>query len=606
MQVVEFKNVFHIKPDFGRFKDYQVERIKSICEVIEWSTNIITGGYIASPTIVGKILLEKKDHEFVNKPIEFYRDTTKIIWRKYVPVAKFNWEKKSWIVPISYINEVYEIGKKCRASHVQIKDDLPEQVDTIPELPELTIDIPLKKGEMRHYQKQGVARGLQLKKFINGDMPGLGKTLQSIATVVGAEISGEVTFPVLVICPSALKINWQREFEMWTDKKAIVLNDKIKNSWQVYHEIGEADVFIINPESLRKFFVKKYPKDLKTAADIEMDPRIDLFKSVIIDEIHKQKNPSSQRSKITLRITRGKNYVIGLTGTPVVNKPIDLFAQLAIIGRLSRFGGPQGFKNRYCEGGSGASNLKELNFLLNKNCFFRREKHEVLKDLPDKIRQTITVPISTREEYVLAENNFKTFLQNNDFTDAEIRKKLRSEVIVKITMLLQLSAKGKIEAAQEYIDEVIESGEKIVIFCRHKIVVDELCKIYPNAVRVTGSENESQKQASVDAFQNNPKTNIIIGSHKAAGVGLTLTASSEVLFIELPWHFADLEQCEDRCHRIGQKSSVRSTSLLGENTIDKWLYDLIMEKKQIADTVTGADDVVPTSTMDSIMNAFKK
>lgn len=606
MQVVEFKNVFHIKPDFGRFKDYQVEKIKSICEVIEWSTNIITGGYIASPTIVGKILLEKKDLEFVNKPIEFFRDTTKIIWRKYVPVAKFNWEKKSWVVPISYINEVYEIGKKCRASHVQIKDDLPEQVDTIPELPELTIDIPLKKGEMRHYQKQGVARGLQLKKFINGDMPGLGKTLQSIATVVGAEIAGEVTFPVLVICPSALKINWQREFEMWTDKKAIVLNDKIKNSWQVYHEIGEADVFIINPESLRKFFVKKYPKDLKTAADIEMDPRIDLFKSVIIDEIHKQKNPSSQRSKITLRITRGKNYVIGLTGTPVVNKPIDLFAQLAIIGRLSRFGGPQGFKNRYCEGGSGASNLKELNFLLNKNCFFRREKHEVLKDLPDKIRQTITVPISTREEYVLAENNFKTFLQNNDFTDAEIRKKLRSEVIVKITMLLQLSAKGKIEAAQEYIDEVIESGEKIVIFCRHKIVVDELCKIYPNAVRVTGSENESQKQASVDAFQNNPKTNIIIGSHKAAGVGLTLTASSEVLFLELPWHFADLEQCEDRCHRIGQKSSVRSTSLLGENTIDKWLYDLIMEKKQIADTVTGADDVVPTSTMDSIMNAFKK
>lgn len=606
MQVVEFKNVFHIKPDFGRFKDYQVEKIKSICEVIEWSTNIITGGYIASPTIVGKILLEKKDLEFVNKPIEFFRDTTKIIWRKYVPVAKFNWEKKSWVVPISYINEVYEIGKKCRASHVQIKDDLPEQVDTIPELPELTIDIPLKKGEMRHYQKQGVARGLQLKKFINGDMPGLGKTLQSIATVVGAEIAGEVTFPVLVICPSALKINWQREFEMWTDKKAVVLNDKIKNSWQVYHEIGEADVFIINPESLRKFFVKKYPKDLKTAADIEMDPRIDLFKSVIIDEIHKQKNPSSQRSKITLRITRGKNYVIGLTGTPVVNKPIDLFAQLAIIGRLSRFGGPQGFKNRYCEGGSGASNLKELNFLLNKNCFFRREKHEVLKDLPDKIRQTITVPISTREEYFLAENNFKTFLQNNDFTDAEIRKKLRSEVIVKITMLLQLSAKGKIEAAQEYIDEVIESGEKIVIFCRHKIVVDELCKIYPNAVRVTGSENESQKQASVDSFQNNPKTNIIIGSHKAAGVGLTLTASSEVLFLELPWHFADLEQCEDRCHRIGQKSSVRSTSLLGENTIDKWLYDLIMEKKQIADTVTGADDVDPTSTMDSIMNAFKK
>lgn len=144
-----------------------------------------------------------------------------------------------------------------------------------------------------------------------------------------------------------------------------------------------------------------------------------------------------------------------------------------------------------------------------------------------------------------------------------------------------------------------------MIFCRHKIIVDELCKIYPQAVRVTGSENETQKQASVDAFQNSPKTNIIIGSHKAAGVGLTLTASSEVLFLELPWHFADLEQCEDRCHRLGQKSSVRCTSLLGEDTLDQWLYDLIMEKKQIADAVTGAEDIVPVSVIDNIMNVFK-
>lgn len=173
-------------------------------------------------------------------------------------------------------------------------------------------------------------------------------------------------------------------------------------------------------------------------------------------------------------------------------------------------------------------------------------------------------------------------------------------------MLLQLSAKGKIEAAREYIDEVLDSGEKIVVFCRHKIVVDMLCEIYPQAVRVTGSENEQQKQASVDSFQKNPKTNIIIGSHRAAGVGLTLTASSEVLFLELPWTFADLEQCEDRCHRIGQVDSVRCTSLLGEDTIDKWLYDLIMSKKEMADAVTGADDIVPVSVVDSIMNVFKK
>lgn len=606
MQVVEFKNEFHIRTDFGRFKDYQRDRVKGICKVLEWHTSIFTGGYISQPQEVGAVLLEREQIEIINKPFEFARDNQKVVWRKYVSAAKFNWEKKAWTVPIAFMLEVYTLGKACRASHIKITDELPEQVDVIPPLPELEINIPLKMGEMRDYQKKGVARGLQLKKFINGDMPGLGKTLQSIATVEGATILGEESFPCLVICPSALKINWMREFEQWTGRKALILDDKIKTSWHVYHEIGEADVFVTNYESLRKFFVKKYPKDLKTAADIEMDPRIDIFKSVIIDEIHKLKNTTSQRSRIALRVTRGKNYIIGLTGTPVVNKPIDLFAQLAIISKLKRFGGPTGFKSRYCEGGSGASNLKELNYLLNKNCFFRREKSEVLKDLPAKVRQTITVPITNRAEYDLAEKDFRKFLLNNDFTDKEIRKKLKSEIIVKITTLLKLSAMGKLEAAQEYIDEVTESGQKIVVFCKHKAVVDAINEAYPQSVRVTGSENETDKQSSVDSFQNNPKTNIIIGSHKAAGVGLTLTASSEVLFTELPWHAADLEQCEDRCHRIGQVNSVRSTSLLGENTLDQWLWDLIMKKKQIADAITGAEDSVELSVIDDIMNVFKK
>ncbi|QDP86050.1 DEAD/DEAH box helicase [Chryseobacterium sp. SNU WT5] len=610
MQVVEFTNEFHLKVDFGRFKDYHTNMIKSIVKVIEWTTSIFDGKYISHPTEIGYFLVPKNQWDTIEKPFEFKKDNSSITFRNYVSVAKFNWEKKAYIVPANFIKEVYTLGKICKASHIKIGEQLPEEVDVISPLPDLDFHIPLLMGEMRDYQKKGVARGIQLKKYINGDMPGLGKTLQSIATLEGAAIKGEDVFPALVICPSALKINWLREFEQWTGRKAIVLNDKIKTSWHVYYEIGEADVFITNPESLRKYFVRKYPNkaDLKTSADIEMDPRIDRFKSVIIDEIHKLKNMESQRSKIALRVTRGKNYIIGLTGTPVVNKPSDLLAQLGIISRLKKFGGLNGFKARYCEGGSGSSNLKELNFLLNKNCFFRREKHEVLKDLPAKMRQTIFCSLDPdiQKEYSKAENNFRAFLVDNDFTDKEIAKKLRSAVIVQITMLLQLSAKGKIEAAREYIDEIVDSGQKIVVFCRHRIVVDLLCEIYPQAVRVTGSENEIQKQNSVDSFQKSEKTNIIIGSHRAAGVGLTLTASSEVLFLELPWTFADLEQCEDRCHRMGQPESVRCTSLLGENTIDNWLYELIMEKKKIADAVTGADDIVPVSVVDSIMNVFKK
>ncbi|WDF45272.1 DEAD/DEAH box helicase [Chryseobacterium sp. KACC 21268] len=609
MQIVEFTNEFHIKTDFGRWKDFQTERVKAICKVTEWTTSIFNGSYISQPKVVDTIILEKKQMENIGKPFQHSKDRESVVFRKWETIAKWNWDKKCWVIPIAFMVQVYSIGKHCKASHIKIGEQLPEQIDKVPTLPDLAFDIPLKKGEMRPYQKQGVARGLELKKYINGDMPGLGKTLQSIATVYAAELQGNLTFPCLVICPSALKINWQREFEMWTDKKAMVLDDKVKQTWHRYYEMQMADVFIVNYESLRKFFVSKYPKkdEMSNAGDIVMDPRIDLFKSIIIDEIHKLKNTNSQRSKIALRITHQKEYIIGLTGTPVVNKPYDLIAQLAIIWKLKRFGGIEGFKTRYCEGGSGASNLKELNYLLNSNCFFRREKHEVLKDLPAKVRQTINCEISNSEEYNKVEKDFKKYLQESDVSVAEIRKKMQSEVIVKITLLLQLAAKGKLEAAKEYIDEVLDSGEKIVVFCKHKMIVDELCELYPQAVRVTGSESVDQKQSSVDSFQKNPKTNIIIGSHKAAGVGLTLTASSEVLFLELPWTFADLEQCEDRCHRMGQASSVRCTALIGEGTLDTWLYnDVIMTKKQIADAVTGADDIVPVSMIDSIMNAFKK
>lgn len=602
MDIVEFKNIFHIKTDFGRFKDYQQTAIKSICFVEEWEIGF-AGNLVRKPSEVGIGVFAEEN---INKPYQHLTTATSTIFRKNTQAAKFLWEKKAWVLPTRCKKYVYEIGKKYKANHIELLEDLPEQVDTLPSLPELTIDIPLKKGEMRPYQKTGVARGLELKRFINGDMPGLGKTLQSVATVYGAEMQGNNSFPCLVICPSSLKINWKREFEMWTNKRCIILDDKNKNTWHRYYEVGAAHVFIVNYESMKKFFVKNYPKDIKHSSEIGMDYRVNLFNSIIIDEIHKLKNPTSQRTKIAVNITKGKEYIIGLTGTPVVNKPIDLWAQLAIIFQLSKIGGPIGFKKRYCEGGSGASNLKELNYLLNKHCFFRREKHEVLKDLPAKVRQTIFCEISTKQEYDLVEKDFRKFLETNDFSDKEIRRKLKAEVIVKITLLLQISAKGKIEAAKEYIDEVIESGQKIVIFSKHKSVVDMLCLEYPHAVRVTGSENETQKQTSVDKFQKDDKTNIIIGSHKAAGVGLTLTAASEVLFLELPWHYADLEQCEDRCHRIGQVNSVRATSLLGIDTIDKWLYDLIQEKKKIADQVTGAEDVVETNLLDNILNAFKR
>lgn len=530
---------------------------------------------------------------------------------KKIKGATYDYGDRSWKVPLDQRKVMVALQKWANAKYFKIDTQTPEQLGEISPLPELSDEIPLSHPDghgFRPYQEKGVAKGLQLKRFINGDEQGLGKTLQSIATIHGADLLGNDVFPCLVICPSSTKINWKREWEMWTDRKAMVLEDKIQDSWHRYFEISMADVFIVNYESLKKYFVSYMPPKgkLRQSKDIVMDDRINLIKSLIVDESHRCKNPNTQQAKLTLRIARDKEWVILLTGTPVVNKPVDLFPQLAIINRLSDFGGKRRFFERYCEGGRGSSNLKELNYFLNKHCFFRREKSEVASDLPEKQRQTILCDITTRKEYNKARDQFVSYLKEKGADDADIAKKMRGEIIVKMQELKKISAYGKLNEAREFINEVIGSGEKLIVFVIHHAIVDELLKEFPGAVTVTGRDSDIEKQRSIDSFQKDPGTRLIICNIKAAGVGITLTASSRVAFIEYPWTYADCVQCEDRAHRIGQRNNVMCTYFLGQNTIDEDMYSLILQKRHVANTITGAKDNVQMDMVDGIIKMFNK
>lgn len=529
---------------------------------------------------------------------------------KKIPTARFDYQNKVWKVALNQRRNMSLLQNYTKAKYFKI-DNSPEQLGDIPELPELKQEIPLSHPDgygLRPYQEKGVARGLELKRFMNCDEQGLGKTLQSIATLYAAHLNGEKVFPCLVICPASTKINWKREWEMWTDRKAMLLENRIKDSWQRYYEINMADVFITNYESLKKYFVNYMPPkgQRKKSTDIKMDPRVDLIKSVVVDESHRCKDVKTQQAQITLQISLKKEWVILLTGTPVVNKPIDLFPQLGILGRLNQFGGIRGYKERYCEGGRGASNLKELNYQLNKHCFFRREKKDVAKDLPEKQRQTILCDITTREPYNRARDKFALYLKEQGCDDKAIAKKLRGEILAKMMELKKISAYGKLNEAKEFIHQVVDSGEKLIVFVWHTIMVQELLKEFPSAVTVTGKDNQMQKQDSIDSFQNNENTKLIICNIKAAGVGITLTASSRVAFIEYPWTYADCVQCEDRAHRIGQSNNVMCTYFLGQNTIDEDLYQMIQDKRHIGNTITGASDKMEMNMVDNIINLFTK
>ena len=461
------------------------------------------------------------------------------------------------------------------------------------------------------YQLEGVQYAVEKKRCILGDQPGLGKTLQAICTVVKAHreavIYGE-SFPTLVVCPAALKVNWQREFKKFAGLNAIILDDSNRQTWHSFYDCKKADgsplceVFITNYESLKKFFVKRVSEGGKlTMKGILFDERVNLFKSVIIDESHKCKSGKTQQGKFVEGICKGKRFVLALTGTPVVNNNTDLIQQLKILGRLEDFGGYSRFVERYCDGPKQASNVKELNWRLWNCCFFRREKSKVLTQLPDKTRQYLQIDITNMKEYQSAES----LKQYKNASDAQVQRSMNGAVMVKMGLLKQISARGKIKAVSEFIHDVIDGGEKLIVFGYLKEVIAELKKELPNAVTVTGSDNISQKQFAVDSFQNNPDCKLIILNYKSGGTGLTLTASSRVAFIEFPWTFSDCEQAEDRAHRNGQKNNVNCYYFLGKDTIDKYMYDVIQTKKNIANGVTGTDDQVEENMVNLAMDLFR-
>ena len=228
----------------------------------------------------------------------------------------------------------------------------------------------------------------------------------------------------------------------------------------------------------------------------------------------------------------------------------------------------------------------------------RREKAKVLPQLPDKTRVDLYVEISNRPEYDLAEADLAEYLrQYTECTDRDIRRKMRMEALVKFMTLRSLATLGKIAQAVDFIRTFLASGKKLIVFCSLHDVVDALKKVFPQAVTVTGRDNATAKQAVVDSFQHNEQCNLIICSIKAAGVGLTLTASSNVAFIELAWTYADCCQCEDRAHRIGQRDNVTCYYLLGRGTIDHTIYSLIHRKKSVAAEIMNSDDDIPQDEM---------
>ena len=530
-----------------------------------------------------------------------------------IPSARYQAEGKFWEVSTQDLHYLRMMGAWARENHfvssvLWLEDK--EPVISYEPLPMPTLDVPHNMLiEPYDYQKEGIAYALEKKRCIMGDEPGLGKTAEAIGVLAITK-----AFPALVVCPASLKVNWQREMKKFAGINAVILNDDNRQTWQRFWEIKRqdgkpcAEVFITNYESLKKFFVARIRREGRfTLKSVEFDERISLFRTVIIDESHKCKTKSTQQSKFVQGICQGKEYILELTGTPVVNNNTDLIQQLTIMGRLGDFGGYSKFVARYCAGERKSSHLKELNYLLRKNCFFRRLKKDVLTQLPDKTRSYLVMDIDNMREYKAAERDVVKYLvQYRAADDEKIQRTIRGAIMVKMGILKQISARGKVRSALDIIHDTIDGGQKLIVFCFLKEVVQAIKQEFRDAVSVTGDDNDRQKQWAVDRFQTDESCRLIVLNYKSGGVGLTLTAASNVLFVEMPWTAAACNQAEDRAHRNGQKNAVNCVYLLGKGTIDEYIYNLIQQKREISNGVTGTDEDTQEKTLseaDVMMNA---
>jgi SWI/SNF-related matrix-associated actin-dependent regulator 1 of chromatin subfamily A len=347
-----------------------------------------------------------------------------------------------------------------------------------------------------------------------------------------------------VICPSAVKHNWQKEVNMWVDRSSVVIEGLIKevkdddgNVIDIEVPDYKADFVIINYDILSRQkkikIMNEKGKEETVALPSHKDELLKMgFKSMIIDESHYVKGHKSDRTQAVKELSRKIPYRFALTGTSMLNRPKELIPQLEILDRLDYFGGFWTFAKRYCGAKetpfgwdiSGAQNLKELNQKLSDICYIRRLKSEVLTELPEKQRSMIPVQIDNIKEYKTVEKEFKkwiktkitkeeeskattpdikTYAQKRHGVQAKISARIAqatmSEKMMKIEYLKQIVAQGKVNSLIEFVDNIIEQGEKVVVFANHKDMQHRLIDYYKKdncaSITVDRQQNKSRKMS---------------------------------------------------------------------------------------------------------------
>lgn len=460
-----------------------------------------------------------------------------------------------------------------------------------------------------------------------GDEPGVGKSLPPIVYATKHNLK------TLVICPSALKLMWQSEVSKFTNKKAHVFKRKKKNN----PTKEESSFHVINYESLSSFLKLKYKfkcennklnhqtkrmepckgvfydtvKTMKECplcgskkamkgkisgvekfeyAGETIDPKD--YDMVVVDECHRMKNLTTDWTQIIRRAFEEVPKKILLSGTAIKNRPIELFSLLNFLDPKS-WNDRHQFGKTFCAAYEdnfgwiydGVSNTEQL-FERISPLYLRRLKKDVLSHLPDKTYTDIRLELTPQE--------IKEYNKLEELAKDDEGKEIKKSFLEKVHQLKAFTENLKLERAKEFIDDIIDSGDKVVLFFDYIKTAAKIKDFFGDRVVLHhGSQSMNENHEAVQQFMNNRKVNVFAGTIMSAGVGLTLTAANKLMFIGQAWTPADMIQCEDRIHRaITKHDNIQIITYLCEDTIDLYINEFLKQKLQVVSKVLDNRDSV--------------
>ena len=505
-----------------------------------------------------------------------YSETFLNSFKASLSSRRFDWGRKCWYTPVApkYATELIEFLIR---EHVYDKADIDERVLFLTDIDyeaanEDDYKIPSTlRGELYPFQEEGARYLARKKRAFLADDQGLGKTVQALAAI---EMLG--AYPCVVVCPSIAKEVWRGEVGKHLPHRSVaVLSGRSGHT-------PPADIVVVNYE-----VVAWRVESLKAMG----------FKSVIVDESHYIKSGSTTRAKACMSLAEGAGVRFALSGTPLLNHPREFASQIKFLGRSTEFKPLLRYIMSKHRVSSGEQLIfEDLGSILKKRCLIRRRKEDVLADLPPKYEQEVVFHCSL-PSYGQAEQAY--------YDERALRGYEQDKARGRLFTLLKALGEAKVDIAIEWIEVFFESSDsKLIVFAHHKEVQLAIAKHFDSLV-LSGSMSEDCKRQAVYSFQSDPAKRLIVCSLKAASTGITLTAASNVLFVERGWNDATHQQAVDRCHRIGQRKPVTAYYLTVANTLDEFMAARIADKQRSVDGIIRATETDTKLALDDVVRRIK-